>query len=135
LGVFGGTAHLKATCTRMIVEYGAHTSPADMALWEAPGFIERAAGATADAIAQFLGVKPGPKDPQGPQPQPPSDRRTFPETGASIVFGFKGFWERLELAGLAYLVLGYPTHDERAVTDIPGIASAQRFERGWLVYR
>ena len=70
-----------------------------------------------------------------PQPTPePSDRRVVPETGAALIFGFKGFYERLEQAGLALLVLGYPLADERPVQGIVGVQAAQRFERGWLVY-
>lgn len=73
-------------------------------------------------VGRLLGAAPGPA-------------RTFPETGKSIQFGFRAFWERLEREGLALLVLGYPVTDE-----LPGIPldgkprTVQVFERGVLVW-
>lgn len=58
LGLFGQTAAIKATCTRLIVEYGSHDSPTDLALIDAPGFYAQAGRATARAFAAFLGVPP-----------------------------------------------------------------------------
>lgn len=58
LGVFGQTAAIKATATRLIIEYGSHDSPADLAPIDAPGFYARAGRATAAAFASFLGPPP-----------------------------------------------------------------------------
>jgi hypothetical protein len=54
LGIFGQTAAIKAACTRLIIEYGSHDSPADLALIAAPGFYAQAGQATAAAFAEFL---------------------------------------------------------------------------------
>jgi hypothetical protein len=67
LGVFSVTARHKATCTRFIIEVGAHTSPADMALWGRPAFVSDASAAIADTLATWFGLKPA------PQPPPPAD--------------------------------------------------------------
>lgn len=56
LGIFGQTVPIKATCTRLIIEYGSHDSAADLALINAPGFYNKAGRATAQAFAEFLGV-------------------------------------------------------------------------------
>ena len=56
LGIFGQTAALKATCTRLIIEYGSHDAPADLAIIDSPGFYTQAGRATARAVAEFLGV-------------------------------------------------------------------------------
>jgi len=57
-GIFGQTATIKATVTRLIVEYGSHDSPFDLARIDAPGFYTQAGRATAQAFAEFLGVPP-----------------------------------------------------------------------------
>lgn len=56
LGIFGQTAALKATTTRLIIEYGSHDAPADLAIINRPSFYARAGRATARAFAEFLGV-------------------------------------------------------------------------------
>lgn len=61
--------------------------------------------------------------------------RTFPETGRSIQFGFRAFWERLEQEGLALLVLGYPVTDELPGVPVDGVPrTVQLFERGALIW-
>ncbi len=62
LGLFGQTAAIKATCTRLIIEYGSHDAPADLAIIDRPGFYAQAGRATARAFADFLGV-PTPNTP------------------------------------------------------------------------
>lgn len=77
LGVFGATEPVRATTTRLIVEYGSHSSPADLAIWAQPGFLQRASDATADAFAAFLNwqhVTPAPQ----PEPAPIIDPATLP---------------------------------------------------------
>lgn len=60
LGIFGQTAAIKARCTRLIIEYGSHDSPADLAIIGATGFYNTAGRATAQAFAEFLAlVVPG----------------------------------------------------------------------------
>lgn len=129
LGVFGGTARHKATCTRMIVEVGSHSSPADMALWRRPEFISNAASSIADQVATFYGLQPQPMP--APEPQQPD---AIELNGYRIVLGFKGFWE--ELAGyeptLPYRVLGLPLGNEKTVITGGLTRAYQEFERGWL---
>ncbi len=56
LGLFGQTTAIKATCTRLIIEYGSHDVTTDLAIIDAPGFYTKAGRATAHAFAEFLGV-------------------------------------------------------------------------------
>lgn len=56
LGIFGQTAAIKATATRLIIEYGSHDAPADLARIAAPGFYATAGRASARAFAEFLGL-------------------------------------------------------------------------------
>lgn len=88
LGVFRITASLRARLTRLIVEYGAHTSPADLARLRAPGVMEAIAAATAEALAAFLaGAVPAPED--DPPAEPPVPR-TVPDPWGSP--GRPGLW-------------------------------------------
>jgi hypothetical protein len=50
LGVFAATAPLKADLTRLLLEVGAHTQPADQAILDAPGTTEKVAKAVADGL-------------------------------------------------------------------------------------
>ena len=52
-----------------------------------------------------------------------------------LVFGFKAFWEWLGDDEPRYKTLGLPLAPEFAVTTIPGVASAQAFERCFLIYQ
>lgn len=56
LGIFRTTAPLKASCTRLIVEYGAHDREPDLTIAGQPDFAERCALATAEALAEFAGI-------------------------------------------------------------------------------
>lgn len=60
LGIFVATESIKAHCTRIIAEVGAHTSPEDMAIIGVRGFYEQAAGAMADAIAAWANARLAP---------------------------------------------------------------------------
>lgn len=55
LGIFNLSAPLKATTSRMIVEYFSHDDTQDLALANAPGFADKCGKATAEALAQFYG--------------------------------------------------------------------------------
>jgi len=124
LGVFRVTAPLRSRLTRMIVEYGAHTSPADMAVWARPGAPQAMADATADAIAAFYGIPvPKPEEPQ----EPAHGARYFPETGQSLGGGFLSFWEAR--GGLE--LFGYPLTGEIQEGGI----TVQYTERARLEYR
>lgn len=107
LGVFAYTTEAKATMTRCIFEYGAHTNPQDFAIQRQPWFTGRAARATVEAIAAFFGVAVSDKEPQG-TPAPDPNVLHFPETGFSISGGFKAYWE--QFGGLA--VFGFPITSE-----------------------
>lgn len=89
LGVFRVTAPLRDRTTRLIVEFGAHTSPADMAVWTRPGAVAAMAEATADAIAAFYGIDVPVPDPED---APPVDeaRRSQPDPWGSP--GRPGLW-------------------------------------------
>lgn len=50
LGVFAATAPARGYCSRLIVEFGAHSQEADLAILKAEGFCEKAAAAVADAL-------------------------------------------------------------------------------------
>ncbi len=89
LGVFRVTAPLRARTTRLIVEFGAHTSPADMAVWARPSAVAAMAEAAADGIAAFYGIDvPVPE----PEDAPPVDeaRRSQPDPWGSP--GRPGLW-------------------------------------------
>lgn len=58
LGLFGQTAAIRATCTRLIIEYGSHDVTADLAIIDTPGFYTQAGRATAQAFAEFLWLPP-----------------------------------------------------------------------------
>lgn len=139
LGIFAYTASIKDHATRLIVEFGAHDNAADLAIVDTPDFAGKAGAAVAQAFAAFLGWQSDTSDSGGTNPLPdvtPStnDAVTFAEVPYKIVLGFKGFWEAINPA-LRLLLLGFPAGNERAVKTIPGIASAQPFERGWLIYQ
>lgn len=87
LGVFRVTEPIRDHCTRLIVEFGAHDNAADLAIFNAPGFLDKAAAAVADAIASFYGVTE-------PQP-PPSDEFWLPGAKFPFVRGFAGYVQRI----------------------------------------
>ncbi len=56
LGVFAATAHKAATMTRLLVEHGAHSQPADLAILERPDTAEKIGRAAAAVVARFYGL-------------------------------------------------------------------------------
>lgn len=58
LGILNKTAPLAATTTRLLIEYGAHSNPADAKIHRTDAFYEQAAQATAEAFAAFLNWTP-----------------------------------------------------------------------------
>ncbi len=57
LGIFKHTAALKASTTRLIIEFGAHSSPTDMTIIQDAAFTIKAARAVAEAFEEFMGVR------------------------------------------------------------------------------
>lgn len=53
LGIFRATAAIKATCTRLILECGAHTQPADLAILQTPGMLDVASATIGDALVEW----------------------------------------------------------------------------------
>lgn len=71
LGVFRATAPIKSHCTRVLVEYGAHTNPIEAKAHRTEAFLSGAARATAEAFAAFFGLPTAPVEAQTkPQPAP-----------------------------------------------------------------
>lgn len=121
LGVFGATARYKATCTRLIVEYGSHTSPADMALWKQPAFLSQAADATADALAAFYGLAVPPKEPQGPSP---TDSVALRDGNPHGPYGYRlGFRAHVLKVGAAV----YPQNPELGALAVFGWATDSEY--------
>lgn len=134
LGVFRVTAPLRARTTRLIVEYGAHSSPADMALWRRPGAVAAMAEATADAIAAFYGIAaPVPEDPPagGIPPAVPDPWRS---PGRPDLWILAAFVEDIE-AG-RWMDTGYSLGGAGMGTAEDGVAvHVQDFERARLELR
>lgn len=137
LGVFRATEDVKATCTRLIYEFGALTSGADRALIETPGYHQKAAGAVVSAVTAFYGLEV--REPQQPQPEP-DDALYVPKNPfgrVPITLGFKAMFERIGQANYpsdpiagAVAVLGYPMGPEYETAE----GSAQVFERAVLLW-
>lgn len=58
LGVFRASEQIKATCSRMLVEVGAYSSPADKAIMDRADFPEQIATAFVQALQAFYPVMP-----------------------------------------------------------------------------
>jgi hypothetical protein len=116
LGVFGATEPVKATTTRLIVEFGSHDNPDDLAIFNRPTFNGDAATAVTKAFAAFTGwsgaVRPDPTPQKPPRPAWVTDdsARYFPETGQWMQWAFKGKYE--ELGERALMIYGYPLSAE-----------------------
>lgn len=65
LAAFAATAGARATMTRCLIEHGAHTQPADLAILERPEARQAMADAAARVCAAFYGLVP-------PVPAPPT---------------------------------------------------------------
>ncbi len=71
LRMFADTARFKATQTRLLIEYGAHTSPADLARLRTPGVMAALAEGTAAELAAFFGLGGAIPAPVEPEPAGP----------------------------------------------------------------
>lgn len=63
LGVFRVTEAIKADCTRLIVEFGAHSNPVEAKAQRTEAFLAGASRAVAEAFAAFFGLPVAPADP------------------------------------------------------------------------
>lgn len=101
LGIFRITEPLRDHTTRLIVEFGAHDNTQDMAIFNAPGFLNHAGAAVAESIAAFYGVTPTPQ----PPPADPNARQfstghwiiNIPEAPMLMFFDGNGGIDRLGL--------------------------------------
>lgn len=91
LGIFGQTEPIKATTTRLIIEYGAHDKEPDLSIAKGAGFADKCGRATAEAFAEFLGYVP--------QVQAATEQAPTPTTAtnadASEAAALKGWAEAL----------------------------------------
>lgn len=123
LGVFKATESIRDHCTRLIIEFGAHTSPKDLAIMQRSDFPALAAVAVVDALRAFYGVSA-----EGGQAM--QSRREFP-TGYALQAGFLAFYE--SLGDKAWAVVGVPLSDEIPNVDNgDGLVTVQRTDVGWL---
>jgi hypothetical protein len=67
-----------------------------------------------------------------PLPPPVTDMVTI--NGVPIVLGFLGLWRTVPEYAQLY-VIGPPIAAELGVTTIPSVATAQEFQRGWMIYQ
>lgn len=130
LGMFLNSAGIKDHATRFIIEFGNRNNRDDASLMHAPAFNQRASRAVLEALAEFAGVAL-----DQPLPAPDVERRTFDLVPYSLVWGFKGFWEKLELAGVVWQVLGYPRSNEWEADLTGGKRTVQLFDRGALIWQ
>lgn len=103
LGFFANTAAIKGECTRLLIEVGAHTNAADLAIQRGPDFATRAAGAALQQMCAYLGVPYGIPAPQTPPAAEDPNALYVSETGHWIVnqgqFKMLDAWHRF--GGLA----------------------------------
>lgn len=110
LGVFGTTAPLAASTTRMIIEHGCHTCPSDYAkISQGQVFYQQCADAFFTALFKLAGL-PIPGDPAQPAPPTPVDYVPsgpgFSVNNQYLVKPFADFWTGL--GKYAIPVLGLP---------------------------
>lgn len=102
LGVFRVTEPIKADCTRIIVEYGAHSNPVEAKAQRTEAFLSGAARATAEAVAEFFGLAVPPTQTvreDQPTPAPMADRYRDPITGHTVAPEVRSLYDWL--GGLA----------------------------------
>jgi hypothetical protein len=128
LGVFRVTESLRDHTTRMIVEFGAHDNNADLAIFNAPGFLDAAGRAVADSFADFYDVPP---------PAPVVDEFWVPGASYPYVLGFAGHVRRIgaavssDAALGALAVFGLPQEHEYAAVDGCSYQRTERYVLQW----
>jgi hypothetical protein len=129
---------MKDHCTRVILEVGAHTSPADLRITDAPGFYAKHAVALADAIEVFLFGSVG-----DPQPAPAPVRGVaFAEVVDQFAHGVAGGGGMLDQGkhpitgtGAGILTMGFPRSGEFDITLDGHDRRAQVTDTGAILYQ
>ncbi len=129
LGVFRVTEPLKDHTTRMIIEHGSHTSPADRRIIMQPDFNTKAAQAFYVSLHRFYGL---PEPNFGGEPAPP----VKPVPPPNVIDGFwiiDEFWDEIQALGPQwYSVLG-PPRSGAFLAPVDGTTrKVQVFEKGAL---
>lgn len=139
LGIFGQSAAIAGTTTRLIIEYFSHDDPDDLALARRSDFYDLCGQATAQSFAEFLGLaepQPGPTPPVAPPiddvPHGPTEIVTSwtAPTGFTVSGRLLQYW-----AGNAQplVVFGYPIGEQHAEKLEDGkVYQVQYFERARL---
>jgi N-acetylmuramoyl-L-alanine amidase len=126
LGIFRVTAPVAFETTRLIVEHGAHSSPADLAILRSPGMLDKIAGAAVKTICEYY------RDDRANQQTPSTS--VIKMNGFNLGHGMLDYWKRVNLPGLQH-PLGLPLSEEQAWTGQDGKKLIiQVFERGVLGY-
>lgn len=125
LGIFRVTAPVAAKTTRLIVEHGAHSSPADLAILRSPGMFDRIASAAVKAITTYYGDDMSNQKPSA---------EVIKMNGHNLGHGMLDYWNRVNIPGVQH-PLGLPLSEEQDWTSPDGKKLViQVFERGALGY-
>ena len=138
LGIFRATVDLKTTTTRMLIEHGSHTSPADRKIitgsvtgsTPSQDWMERVAYSFFRTLCDLEGLNVPFEYGQQPEPPPEGEPAISEKIGEHYVEG--SILQRFrDLGDLAFPECGYPiTGKFRA--PVGGIVrDVQGFERGW----
>ena len=107
LGIFLVTEPLAETCTRLIIEHGAHDSSADLAIMQGLDFNKRWAGAVVSEVMKYYGIEIVDSP---PEPLPATGETYFPETGYYLRYGFRDFYYSRGAEAIAFY--GFPISNE-----------------------
>lgn len=124
LGEYRNTFQLAQFAVRSVIEFGSHSSPADLAIQNKPEFPQQCADAVIESIAAF-----GDLSPDIPNP-PQENTRYFPETGKTAGHGFLAYWESFGDSSIP--LFGYPITEE--FKDHDGITK-QYYQRARFEHR
>lgn len=122
LGEFRNTQDIRGSTLRVLIEYGSHSSPADMVIMNRADYPANCAIATIDGIAKYYN--------DVIEVPPVTEYRYFEETGHAIGHGFKGYWENDDNPIPTF---GYPLTEE--FYDLRYAAVVQYFERARFEHR
>lgn len=138
LALFSRTMNAAPTAERLLMEYAASNSNlADRAIVDSPGYYERAARVTVDAIEAKYG-----RQTTTPPTPPEEEPIRFAEVPYTITGGFRSYWLMLGQArhpgtdvAANYLTLGLPRSGEFDVTIDGHNRRAQLFDNGALMWQ
>lgn len=145
LGIFGATAPLKATTTRMIIEHGSHTSPADREVilggknknpdvdMPTQDWMDRCAYSFFRTLYEMRGI-PVPfeygQQPLPPQPQPDREPNVAGQVETFYLVG--SFWNKWQKTPDPYTIWG-PPKSGMFIAPVDGVMRyVQFFERGTM---